>query len=100
MQSCIFDNDKYFAEIDKLKSADVLYIDDFLKSSEPKKELNIAFEIINQRYISDRTTIISSELHIDKLRDFDEAIAGRIKQKSKLNTILIKFEPTRNYRAK
>ena len=100
LQSCIFDNEKYFSEIEKLKSADVLYIDDFLKSADPRKELDIAFEIINQRYISDKTTIISSEMHIDKLRNFDEAIAGRIKQKAKSNTILINFEPTRNDRAK
>ena len=79
--------------IDRFKKAEVLYIDDLFKTgrnpdgSEPKPtaaDINAAFEIINYRYNNPALlTIISSELNEDELLDIDEAVGGRIFERSK-----------------
>lgn len=93
LQSLQFDKDgKYSDKLNELQSVDVLYIDDFMKSIDKSKintELNFAFEIINARYIADKSTIISSELLIDQLNSLDNAIAGRIVEKSGRFTISV-----------
>ena len=92
--------------IDCFKKADVLYIDDLFKTgrnpdgSEPKPtaaDINAAFEIINYRYNNPSLlTIISSELNEDELLDIDEAVGGRIFERSK--SISIAKDRSRNYR--
>lgn len=82
----------------KYKTADVLYIDDLFKTGKDAKsgemqkptvaDINYAFEIINYRYNNPSLlTIISSELTEDELLDIDEAIGGRIYERSKAFTI-------------
>lgn len=92
--------------IDQFKKAEVLYIDDLFKTgrnadgSEPKPtaaDINAAFEIINYRYNNPALlTIISSELSEDELLDIDEAVGGRIFERS--NSISIAKDRSRNYR--
>lgn len=92
--------------IDRFKRAEVLYIDDLFKTgrnpdgSEPKPtaaDINSAFEIINYRYNNPSLlTIISSELNEDELLDIDEAVGGRIFERSK--AISIAKNRDRNYR--
>lgn len=92
--------------IDRFKKAEVLYIDDLFKTgrnpdgSEPKPtaaDINAAFEIINYRYNNPALlTIISSELNEDELLDIDEAVGGRIFERSK--SISIAKNRARNYR--
>lgn len=92
--------------IDRFKKAEVLYIDDLFKTgrnpdgSEPKPtaaDINAAFEIINYRYNNPSLlTIISSELNEDELLDIDEAVGGRIFERSK--SISIAKDRSRNYR--
>lgn len=93
LQSLQFDKDgKYSDKLKELQDVDVLYIDDFMKSIDKSKintELNFAFEIINARYIADKSTIISSELLIDQLNSLNNAIAGRIVEKSGRFTISV-----------
>lgn len=94
------------ALIDRFKKAEVLYIDDLFKTgrnpdgSEPKPtiaDINAAFEIINYRYNNPALlTIISSELNEDDLLDIDEAVGGRIFERSK--SISIAKDRSRNYR--
>lgn len=94
------------ALIDRFKTAEVLYIDDLFKTgrntdgSEPKPtaaDINAAFEIINYRYNNPALlTIISSELNEDELLDIDEAVGGRIFERSK--SISIARDRSRNYR--
>lgn len=94
------------ALIDQFKTAEVLYIDDLFKTgrntdgSEPKPtaaDINAAFEIINYRYNNPALlTIISSELNEDELLDIDEAVGGRIFERSK--SISIAKDRSRNYR--
>lgn len=92
--------------IDRYKQAEVLYIDDLFKTgrnadgSEPKPtaaDINAAFEIINYRYNNPALlTVISSELNEDELLDIDEAVGGRIFERS--NSISIGKDRSRNYR--
>ena len=68
--------------ISPLKNVDVLYIDDFFKHRNGERpteaETNLAFEILNYRYINQMTTIISSELTVGDIINIDEALGGRI----------------------
>lgn len=92
--------------IDQFKQAEVLYIDDLFKTgrnpdgSEPKPtaaDINAAFEIINYRYNNpSMLTIISSELNEADLLNIDEAVGGRIFERSK--SISIAKDRSRNYR--
>ncbi len=88
-------DEEYGQQIEIWKTASVLYIDDFFKVKSGKDrngndnhptqgDANIAFEILNHRYIS-RTlvTIITSEHTVDKLMEFDEATGSRIYERSK-----------------
>ena len=69
--------------IEKLQTAEVLYLDDLFKGSQTDFDVkNIAYDIINYRYNNNLTTIISSEYTLNELMDIDSAIAGRIKQRS------------------
>lgn len=82
--------------IEEYKKVDVLYIDDFLKI----KTYDVVFELIDYRYSANLKTIISSELSIQELLDYDVAIAGRIREKSGEFVVSIKNDPERNMRMK
>lgn len=86
--------------LDDINAYDVLYIDDFLKSAEPRKELDFAFEIINARYVSGKSAIISSELLINNIKNLDEALGSRIAQRSGGFKIQLNRQSDRNYRLK
>lgn len=101
----------YHEQIKKLKTIKVLYIDDMFKMGKAENnktmlptvaDINLAFEIINHRYNdSNLITIISSELQLQNIIDIDEAIGGRIAEKSMPNyCINIKADKSRNYRTK
>lgn len=96
-------NDKsYFDEINKYKTVDVLYIDDFLKTRNGEQptnaDINLAFEILNSRLISNKTTIISSERTLYEIMDYDEATMSRIFQKANKYNISVSKDRTKNYR--
>ena len=92
--------------MERFKTAEVLYIDDLFKTGknpdgyDPKPtaaDINAAFEIINYRYCNPKLlTIISSELNEDELMDIDEAVGGRIFERSK--SFSIAKDRSRNYR--
>lgn len=101
LQGLQFNDVKYQAKIKDLQNVDVLYIDDFLKSLDKTKigvEMNFAFEIINARYLANKSTIISSELSVSGLSQLDTAIAGRIIEKSRGYTLEILKDMRKNYR--
>ena len=94
---------QYYMEIEKWKSADVLYIDDFLKvkngETPTAADMNLAFEIINHRIIDkEKVTIISSEKTLDELMSYDEATMSRIYQKAGRYKISIEKDRAKNYR--
>lgn len=106
IKSLAMDQEERQKLIDRFKQAEVLYIDDLFKTgrntdgSEPKPtaaDINAAFEIINYRYNNPGLlTVISSELNEDELLDIDEAVGGRIFERSK--SISIAKNRGRNYR--
>lgn len=97
IKGAVTDSEEYSKLIDKFKTIDVLYIDDLFKTGKAADnsiqkptgaDINVAFEIINYRYNNPSLlTIISSELTEDELIDIDEAIGGRIYERSKAFTI-------------
>jgi len=69
-------SDKAEMEIDRIKTVDYLYIDDFLKTT-PK--IDLIWEIIDFRYKNPKLkTIISTEHFYDELKRIDGAFASRI----------------------
>lgn len=77
--------DEYNSYLERLKTVDVLYIDDFFKTTPTTADIDKAFQIINYRYnmmnVGSKKkliTIISSEKNIDDLERIDKAIASRL----------------------
>lgn len=81
--------EKYDEILSRIKNAEVLYMDDFLKGDNTVKpsaaDIKLAYRIINSRYVKSRAemhkqfiTIISSEWVLSKIKEFDTATAGRI----------------------
>ena len=82
-----------------MKSVKVLYIDDFLKGTATEADRNIAFDLLNARYIKPSLlTIISSEWTISRVLDWDEAIGSRIAERSK--GCVLNITGSKNYRLK
>ncbi len=112
IKAVVNDPDQYGKIMDELKKTDVLYIDDLFKSGKDDygkykaptaADVNAAFEIINYRYNNPALiTIISSERTLVELDSIDEAIAGRIAEKSKDSGYCINLKPdkSRNWRMK
>lgn len=110
IKSCVNDSAEYEKLMQPLKETPVLYIDDMFKNGKDRQDndepptpadVRVAFEIINYRYNNpDLITIISSERTLSELIDIDEAIAGRIAEKSKENgyCISIARDRAKNYR--
>ena len=83
-------------DLEKLLNVDVLYIDDFLKVG---NNLDNVFELIDGRYFRDKKTIITTELSNSDLLNLDEALGGRIIEKS--NGYFLYLTPDeKNYRLK
>lgn len=79
---------EYEEIMEPLKDATVLYIDDLFKTGRGQQptvaDVNLAFELINFRYMQkDKLTLISTERSCEELMDIDEAIGGRIYERSK-----------------
>ena len=87
----------------RVTDADVLYIDDFLKTPRnvpPSEEmLSYALEIVDARYKADKKTIFSTEFKCEDILSFDEALGGRITEKSNRDKVFIASEQGRNYRS-
>lgn len=80
----VMDTERYEKHIKKLKTVSCLYIDDFLKGSDSDADIRLAFEILNARYSNTKLrTIISSEWDIKKVLERDEALGGRIYERSR-----------------
>ena len=84
LKSMITDTDAYQKEISEYKNAQVLYIDDFWKGAVSAADVNLAFELLNERYARRKTmTIISTERSMEELLSIDESIGSRIYERSK-----------------
>lgn len=94
---------EYQKEMDELKAVEVLYIDDFLKTTnggEPTQgDMNIAFELLNHRMLDkSKRTILSSEYPIQEALRFDEATISRIFERAGVYKISIGRDISKNYR--
>ena len=108
LKSLAMDPGQRDSMIGQFKRAEVLYIDDLFKvgrsvdGSEPRPtaaDISTAFEILNYRYCNpELLTIISTELSADDLMDIDEAVGGRIFERSRV--INIARDRGKNYRLK
>lgn len=84
IKACVTDAAEYERRVNKLKRVAVLYIDDFLKGGDSSADIRLAFEILNARYIDSKLrTIISSEHDISEIISKDEALGGRIYERSR-----------------
>lgn len=91
MKASVNDREEYTGMMNKLKSIDVLYLDDFLKTRKSDDnrrhytdaDVNFAFELINARYVNRKRTIISTELSIGEIMEVDEAMGSRIAEMAK-----------------
>ena len=69
------------ARIEALHAVDLLVIDDLGTEHLTAWATTVLFDLINQRYIQDRPTVITSNLHFDDLPD---RIADRIAERSQV----------------
>ena len=87
-----------------IEKADVLYLDDFLKTPRnvPPKEdmLSYALEIVDARYKAGKKTIFSSEFPLSQISSFDEALGGRLYEMTKEYQTYTGNDKRRNYRTK
>lgn len=111
LKSIIQDVEEYQKVMERLKTVDVLYIDDLFKMGRDingeirptTADINILFTLINDRLMNKNLkTIISTEMTISDLIEIDEAIAGRIIEHSKNDglCISIKKDIAKNQRLK
>ncbi len=112
LKSTIMDTKEHERLIEKYREVDVLYIDDFFKQGQnydgnvpypTSAEINLAYEILNYRYINPKLmTIISSERYLGDLAKIDEAVCYRIFERCEYGKYIVKVEkkPEHNFRRK
>ena len=86
----LLNSDGYAPAVRRFKTAEVLFIDDFLKTRREANgtyrlptdgDINIAFEIIKYRDENNLVTVLTSEFTINGIHEFDQSVGGRIKQR-------------------
>lgn len=106
IKACSLDSEYRTRLIDGYKNAQILYIDDLYKTGKNEKgvceprssDINLAFEIINHRYINHLTTIVSTERTPQELVEIDEATGSRILEMAGSNVLSVARHTKRNYR--
>lgn len=91
----------YTNEANAYKGAEVLYIDDMFKgggNAISNADLRLAFELLDYRYLKGLTTVVSSEFSFDNILRADEAIAGRIREKTGKYLLHVKKDSGKNQR--
>lgn len=102
IKAIVNDASQYTRMVDDLKSVDILYIDDFLKTQQGQMptpaDILLAYEILNYRAVNKLRTIISTERGIDEILTLDEALGGRINVMSRGYQMNIARDRNKNYR--
>lgn len=75
-------------KIDRMKHADILFIDDLFKPAkgEPRAtpfQMEQMYGVINYRYLNHKPVLVSTELNLDELVSLDEALGTRLIEMSK-----------------
>lgn len=97
LKQIITDDLNYNTELNKYKTARVLFIDDLLKGKITEADVNLLYEIVNYRYLNKLPMIISTEKTREQLIEFDEALASRLIEMAKGNIIELEGKEL-NYR--
>ena len=109
LKGMVNDPECYHPRMNRLKEVDVLYIDDFFSGRKERNgelakptfaDVRLAREILNHRYVNSKITIISSEWYSMEIFDIDEALGGRIIEKSGKYCLNVGRNPDKNYRLK
>lgn len=87
LKQSVMDEANFIREMDKYKVPKVLFLDDFLKGKPTDADLKYIFEIVNERYLKKKPMIISTEMSMQQITNWDEAVASRLFQMSKGNVI-------------
>lgn len=87
-----------FEQIEDMKKAKILFIDDLFKIEPTDRELKTMFDVIDYRYRYELTTIIASERDLADIEQTDAAIAGRIIERCGRYFMSIGNGKERNYR--
>lgn len=83
----VTDFEQYQGTVRPWKECDVLYVDDLFKTGRASDgklmrptaaDINIAYEILNYRYTTEKATVVSTELLPADLLQVDGAVGGRI----------------------
>ena len=103
LKANVMEGNEYTLAINAFKTKKVLYIDDLFKSERGKlpttSDINIAFEILNARYMNpDLITILSSEKILKEILGIDEAIGSRIFQRVGSYILELNKNPKMNMR--
>jgi DNA replication protein DnaC len=106
LKSMSLDSERRSEIITGYKTAEILYIDDLYKVGKAADgtcnptgaDINLAFEIINHRYINHLPTIVSTEKTPQELVEIDEATGSRIIEMAGNNVFSIARDTKRNYR--
>lgn len=103
----LLNTDGYKPMTDRYKRAEVLFIDDFLKTRREADgtyrmptdgDMNLAFEIIKHRDENNLVTVITSEFTVDGICSFDQSTGGRIRQRSGAYCLAIRPDAAKDYR--
>ena len=98
-----FKDEELHEAVERLLKPQILYIDDLFKThgKVSDDDFDITNNIINLRYASRKTTIISSELSFPKLKEIDDSFASRIFERATQKYCLsISENVIKNYRYK
>jgi DNA replication protein DnaC len=84
---------------DRIKKAEVLFIDDLFKGRETPTgwQIETMFSIVNYRYLNHLPILVTSEKDFNTLLEIDEALGSRIYEMSKNNRFVLKGK-NMNYR--
>lgn len=100
--AAVSEPDYYAKRVGEAKTVELLYIDDLFKAGANNitaADINLAFEIINHRYVQHLTTIISTELSLAEIGELDEAVSSRIYEMcERSNRITIPKDEKKNHR--
>ena len=83
--------------MDEYVNPDWLYIDDLYKGTVTDADLNVVYDLINERYLRDRGVIVTSERSLEELLAVSDAIAGRLIEMA--DGYVINLSGLKNYRA-
>jgi len=92
----ITDGEEYSEEIKRMKTVDVLFVDDLFKGKITESDINIMYELINHRYLKRLPMVVSTEKYPKDLLAIDEALGSRIIEMSK--GYVVEFKESGNYR--